>query len=111
MVRFLINKTINMEFEEIIKQKLINRGFTNKRLLNNRGLIGAVIDETILLQAKNLTIPKVNRSLPIEMEISFEDWLEINCIVKYDTAIYNGIEYCRVEDLREIYKKQVKVKR
>lgn len=32
--------------EKIIKQKLINRGFKEETLLNNRGLIGACIDET-----------------------------------------------------------------
>lgn len=32
--------------ENIIKQKLIERGFNEKTLLNNRGLIGACIEET-----------------------------------------------------------------
>lgn len=32
--------------EKLIKQKLLERGFSGKTLLNNRGLIGAVIDET-----------------------------------------------------------------
>ena len=32
--------------EKIIKQKLIERGFKEETLLNNRGLIGACIDET-----------------------------------------------------------------
>jgi len=46
-----------MEFEDKIKSKLLMRGFTQKQLLNNRGLIGATIDETILLQTKNFAIP------------------------------------------------------
>jgi hypothetical protein len=37
-----------MEFEDKIKQKLILRGFTEKQILNNKGLISSVIDETIL---------------------------------------------------------------
>ena len=32
--------------ENIIKQKLIERGFKKETLLNNRGLIGACIEET-----------------------------------------------------------------
>lgn len=32
--------------EKLIKQKLIERGFSEKTLLNNRGLIGACIEET-----------------------------------------------------------------
>ena len=36
-----------MDFEQKIKTKLLIRGFSNKTLLNNRGLIGAVIDETV----------------------------------------------------------------
>lgn len=32
--------------EKLIKQKLIERGFKKETLLNNRGLIGACIEET-----------------------------------------------------------------
>lgn len=32
--------------EKLIKQKLIDRGFKEETLLNNRGLIGACIEET-----------------------------------------------------------------
>jgi len=35
-----------MNLETKIKQKLLDRGFSNETLLNNRGLIGATIDET-----------------------------------------------------------------
>lgn len=31
--------------EEIIKQKLINRGFSKETILNNRGLISALIED------------------------------------------------------------------
>lgn len=34
-----------MSLEEEVKQRLLSRGFSEKTLLNNRGLIGAVIDE------------------------------------------------------------------
>ena len=51
-----------MELENEIKSKLLMRGFTEKQLLNNRGLIGAVIDETTLLQTKNLILCEVGVS-------------------------------------------------
>lgn len=34
--------------ENKVKQELLNRGFTKKLLLNNRGLIGATIEETAI---------------------------------------------------------------
>lgn len=43
--------------ENIIKQKLIERGFSEKTLLNNRGLIGACIEET----KEQLTISVVSQ--------------------------------------------------
>ena len=42
-----------MEFEDKIKNKLRLRGFTEEQIINNRGLIGAVIDETILEVTKS----------------------------------------------------------
>jgi len=44
-----------MELENKIKQRLILRGFTEKQLINNRGLIGAVVDEVALILVKNIT--------------------------------------------------------
>ena len=41
------------EIEQKIKEALLIRGFKNETILNNRGLIGAVIDETILATVKN----------------------------------------------------------
>jgi len=35
-----------MNVEEKVKAKLLSRGFKKEQLLNNRGLIGAIIDET-----------------------------------------------------------------
>jgi len=55
-----------MDLEEKIKQQLVNRGFTKKKLLNNRGLIGATIDETVLQIFKNLG--KINDSQENENE-------------------------------------------
>ena len=37
-----------MNLEEQINTKLLVRGFSNKLLINNRGLIGATIDDTII---------------------------------------------------------------
>ncbi len=48
-----------MNIEEKVKINLLTRGFDNKTLLNNRGLIGATIDETILEVVKNLRIADV----------------------------------------------------
>ena len=45
--------------EDYIKQKLIMRGFSENQLLNNRGLIGATIEELVLLVGfKNLGIAR-----------------------------------------------------
>lgn len=51
-------KTI-MEIENIVKQNLLSRGFTEKQLLNNRGLIGATVDEVVKL----LATPAVSESV------------------------------------------------
>ena len=45
-----------MNIEEKIKINLLLRGFDNQTQLNNRGLIGATIDETILEVVKNFRI-------------------------------------------------------
>lgn len=50
-----------MDFENEIKNRLLMRGFPNEKLLNNRGLIGATIDEAILLTVKNLAIHNVSQ--------------------------------------------------
>jgi hypothetical protein len=49
-----------MNIEEKVKMNLLIRGFDNKTQLNNRGLIGATIDETILEVVKNLRIADVS---------------------------------------------------
>lgn len=50
-----------MNIEEKVKANLLVRGFDNKTLLNNRGLIGATIDETILEVVRNLRIADVSK--------------------------------------------------
>jgi hypothetical protein len=35
-----------MKAEDQIKTRLLNMGFSEEKLLNNRGLIGAVVEET-----------------------------------------------------------------
>lgn len=52
-----------MNIEEKVKANLLVRGFDNKTQLNNRGLIGATIDETILEVVKNLRIADVMRRI------------------------------------------------
>jgi hypothetical protein len=49
-----------MDIEQKVKTKLLIRGFSNENLLNNRGLIGATTDETILEVVKNLGIANVS---------------------------------------------------
>lgn len=49
-----------MNIEEKVKANLLVRGFDKKTQLNNRGLIEATIDETILEVVKNLRIADVN---------------------------------------------------
>ena len=44
----------SFDLENKIKQKLILRGFTEKQLLNNRGLINATIDEVALMLVKKI---------------------------------------------------------
>ena len=46
------------EFEKKIINKLLMRGFPNDKLLNNRGLIGATIDEVILEVVKNIGVTR-----------------------------------------------------
>lgn len=52
------------EIEQKIKEALLIRGFKNETILNNRGLIGAVIDETILKTVKNtVALDSINSRL------------------------------------------------
>lgn len=58
-----------MNFEEKIKIQLLARGFGNETILNNRGLIGAVIDETILEMSKNIESTSINERLKNQLFI------------------------------------------
>lgn len=62
-----------MNIEEKVKMNLLIRGFDTKTQLNNRGLIGATIDETILEVVKNLRIADV--SCQREQLLAFAGWL------------------------------------
>ncbi len=48
-----------MNIEEKVRVNLTSRGFDKDNIINNRGLINAVIDETILHIVKNLGIAGV----------------------------------------------------
>ena len=62
-----------MDIEQKIKTKLLIRGFSKETLLNNRGLIGATTDETILEVVKNLGIANVSNQR--ELLLAFAGWL------------------------------------
>ena len=64
-----------MELENKIKQKLRLRGFTEKQLLNNRGLIGATIDEVALMLVKKLAIHDVSNCADLKHELEVTDKL------------------------------------
>ena len=63
-----------MNIEEKVKMTLMVRGFDSNTQLNNRGLMGATIDETILEVVKNLNIDNVSnrRELLIDFARSFK---------------------------------------
>jgi hypothetical protein len=52
-----------MTIEEKIIINLLARGFESDALQNNRGLIGATIDETIIELVKNLKINVIKTNL------------------------------------------------
>jgi citrate lyase gamma subunit len=74
-----------MNIEEKVKMNLLIRGFDNNTQLNNRGLIGATIDETILEVVKNLHISDVKSSKLNKDEI---DNLVIETRVKNLTIVF-----------------------
>jgi len=69
-----------MEFEDKIKNKLLMRGFPNEKLLNNRGLIGATIDEVILMTVKKLAIPDVSQQR--ELLLAYEEFTSYKVLGK-----------------------------
>ena len=64
-----------MDLENKLKQQLLSRGFTKEQLLNNRGLIGATIDETALMVVKNLAIHYVSNCADLKHELEVTDKL------------------------------------
>jgi hypothetical protein len=62
-----------MDIETKVKTALLIRGFDNEKMLNNRGLIGATIDETVLAVVKNLGIANVSNQR--ELLLAFAGWL------------------------------------
>ena len=64
-----------MEFEDKINEKLRLRGFTQDKLLNNRGLIGAAIDEVALMIVKNSVIHDVSKCEELKKELYVTDKL------------------------------------
>ena len=73
-----------MKLDKKVKQKLLNRGFTKKQLLNNRGLIGATIDDTALTLVKNLTIPVVSSRLIDKVTVTNLDLALRMCGMSFD---------------------------
>lgn len=75
-----------MDFEKEIRNRLLIRGFKNDTLINNRGLIGATIDEVILMTVKNLAIHNVSQQR--ELLEAYTDSLNqsrlLNCRVYKD---------------------------
>ncbi len=64
-----------MDLENKVRQQLLSRGFTIEQLLNNRGLIGAVIDEVALMIVKNLAIHDVSNCADLKHELEVTDKL------------------------------------
>lgn len=60
-----------MNLENIIKTNLMIRGFDEKEQLDNRGLIGATIDETVLAVLKNLNMPVVTNPVKLNTNEPF----------------------------------------
>ncbi len=74
-----------MNIEEKVKSNLLARGFKNETMLNNRGLIGATIDETIVEVVKNLRIADV--SCQREQLLAFAGWLYGNLDKQIEESI------------------------
>ena len=78
-----------MNIEEKVKMNLLARGFDNKTQLNNRGLIGATIDETILEVVKNLRIADVGCQCDAckqdSIDSNYRKYIELNKnVIGYD---------------------------
>lgn len=67
-----------MDIEQKIKTKLLSRGFSKETLLNNRGLIGATIDETILEIVNKIGNVSNQRELLLAFTKHQRDWSNTN---------------------------------
>jgi len=94
------------EFKKKIKNKLLMRGFPNEKLINNRGLIGATIDEVILEVVKNIGVTRCCGALKKE-ETAFDLWLKNFKKTTYGYWYDENTIYCR-EAMQDIYKNEVK---
>lgn len=86
-----------MNVEEKVKAKLLSRGFKEKQLLNNRGLIGAAIDETQEV-VKNINYDTVLATVPYQKCPVCEGMGQIfvNQLDPYNTNSSIGYKQCHV---------------
>ena len=56
-----MKQKMRMDLEDKIKNRLRMRGFSNDMILNNRGLIGAVMEDTIIEVTKQNSIDQLPR--------------------------------------------------
>ena len=77
-----------MNIEEKVKMNLMVRGFDSNTQLNNRGLIGATIDETILEVVKNFGIGDVSQQRELFKCDKVCDWYSVG-------HQFNGHQECR----------------
>lgn len=75
--------------EEKIKQSLLKRGFTEETLLNNRGLTGAVIDETEknIVTTNTFTLDDMRKAFlagrdSVEAELDYEPFGDMDAYAK-----------------------------
>lgn len=84
------------EFEKEIKTKLYARGFSISKILNNRGLIGATIQETM---------SKVNESANSEKKYTEEDMRNAFHSGRYKTKVpFGGYYFNTFEDCIKTFK-------
>ena len=79
-----------MDIETKVKTALLIRGFDNEKMLNNRGLIGATIDETVLAVVKNLGIANVSQQSELLLQCYKEGFqAAVDSLVGANEAVKN----------------------
>lgn len=68
-----------MEIEEKVRLRLMQRGFNYNEILNNRGLIDATIEDTIIEVVKNFHISDVIKSVCDICEKEGENRIYCSC--------------------------------